>query len=156
MSRQVIVTNRRARRQYEITETLEAGLVLAGSEVKSLRQRQASLAEAYCRIRAGEAYLVDAHITPYSHATDSELDPARPRKLLLHKRQIRRLRKMVEQKGFTLIPMQMYFVGGMAKVEIGLARGKRLYDKRADIAERDARRQLERTRKQHGKTPPGT
>ncbi len=151
MGRQVIVSNRRARREYEIVETLEAGLVLAGSEVKSLRQRQASLAEAYCRIEKGEAFLVGAHITPYSHATDAEPEPVRPRKLLLHKRQIRRLRKAVEQKGYTLVPLQMYFAGGRAKLEIGLARGKRLYDKRADIAERDMRRQLEHTRKRHGR-----
>ncbi len=151
MGRQVIVSNRRARREYEIVETLEAGLVLAGSEVKSLRQRQASLAEAYCRIERGEAFLVGAHITPYSHATDAEPEPVRPRKLLLHKRQIRRLRKAVEQKGFTLVPLQMYFAEGRAKLEIGLARGKRLYDKRADIAERDVRRQLEHTRKRHGR-----
>ncbi len=149
MAKDVIVTNRRARREYHIAETLEAGLVLAGTEVKALRQKEASLAEAYCSIERGEAFLRGAHINLYSHGTLQNHEPVRPRKLLLHKREIRRLRKLAERKGFTLIPLQLYFAGGKAKLEVGVARGKRLYDKRADMAERDTKRQLERTLKQH-------
>ncbi len=148
MSRQIIVTNRRARHDYHITETLEAGIVLQGTEVKALREKGASLAEAFCVVSTNQVLLLQAHISPYSHGSEfAAHEPVRARKLLLRKRQIRYLNKMVERKGYTLIPLQLYFSGGWAKVEIGLARGKRQVDKRADLAERDARRELERTTK---------
>ena len=148
MPRQVIVTNRRARRDYHITETVEAGIVLQGSEVKSLREKGASLAEAYCVVSGSDVMLQQAHIAPYSHGSDfSAHEPVRTRKLLLRKQQIRYLSKMVERKGYTLVPLQLYFSGGWAKVEIGLARGKRQRDKRIDLAERDTKRELERAMK---------
>ena len=145
----IIASNRRARREYHITETMEAGLALLGTEVKSLRERRASLAEAYCRAKEGEMYLVDAHIAPYSHGSLNNHEPLRPRKLLLHKREIQRLKKATEQKGFTLIPLKLYWRHGVVKAEIGLARGKHHYDKRADIAERDSKRRLDREMKRH-------
>ncbi len=143
-----LISNRRARREYLITKTLEAGLVLLGTEVKSVRSGQASLADAYGRVRGSEVFLVGAHIAPYSHGNQNNHAPLRDRKLLLHQAQIRALKKETEQKGFTIIPLRMYLSDGRIKVEIGLARGKKLYDKRADIASREAKRQLERTRKQ--------
>ncbi len=145
-----LVTNRRARREYQITETLEAGLVLQGTEVKSIRAGRVSLAEAWCKVEAGEVYLMDAHVSPYSHGNVNNHEPLRPRKMLLHGKEIARLRKVVEQKGFTVIPLKLYLRRGMIKAEIGLARGKQLYDKRVDMAERDNKRRLDRAMKQFG------
>ena len=145
----IITSNRRARREYHITETLEAGLALQGTEVKSLRAGRANLQDAFCKVEGGEVFMVNAHISPYSHGNLNNHDPLRPRKLLLHKREIGKLKKATQQKGFTIIPLKLYFKNGLAKVEIGLARGKKLYDKRADIAERDTQRRLDRTLKQY-------
>ena len=144
----IITSNRRARHEYHITETLEAGLILQGTEVKALREGRANLQDAFCKAEGSEMFMVNAHISPYSHGNLNNHDPLRPRKLLLHKREIGKLKKATEQKGFTIIPLKLYFKNGKAKVEIGLARGKKLYDKRADIAERDTRRRLDRTIKQ--------
>ena len=144
----IITSNRRARREYHITDTLEAGLALLGTEVKSLREGRANLQDAFCKVEGREMFLLNAHISPYSHGNLNNHDPLRPRKLLLHKREISKMKKATEQKGFTVIPLKLYFKNGIAKVEIGLARGKKLYDKRADIAERDTQRRLDRTMRQ--------
>ena len=153
MSRQIIVTNRRARRDYEITETVEAGIVLQGTEVKALRKTGASLAEAFCVVSEDQVLLLKAHISPYSHGSDfASYEPARARKLLLRRRQVRYLSKMVERKGYTMVPLSLYFRDGWAKVEIGLARGKRRADKRAALAERDTKRELEQTLKGYQQT----
>lgn len=138
-----VATNRKARHDYEITESFEAGIVLTGSEVKSLRAGQASLKEAFAIIRDGEAFLIQMHIPPYKQAGYAQHDPTRTRKLLLHKEEIRRLIGKTAEKGLTLVPLSCYFSHGLAKIELGLARGKRRYDKRADIAKRDADRQIE-------------
>ena len=145
----IIVTNRRARRLYRISDTLEAGLVLRGTEVKALRDGRASLSDSYCKVDGGELFLFNAHISPYTHGSHNNHDPVRRRKLLVHAREIRRLQKATEQKGFTVIPLKLYFRKGIAKIEIGLARGKRLYDRRADIADRETKRRLNRTLKQY-------
>ena len=124
-------------------------MVLRGTEVKSIRDGRASLSEAWCKIEHQEIFLVDAHISHYSYGNINNHDPLRPRKLLLHRKEISRLQKAVEQKGNTLIPLKLYLSRGKIKVEIGIARGKKLFDKRADITERDTKRQLERSMKQY-------
>jgi SsrA-binding protein len=139
-----IATNRRARHDYEILETVEAGLVLRGTEVKSLRGSHVTFKDAFATIRNDEAWLVGCHINPYSHGTDANHDPERDRKLLLHRREIARLSGKVAERGLTLIPLRLYFKGGRAKLEIGLARGKKLHDKRASLRERDAKREMEK------------
>jgi SsrA-binding protein len=143
----LIADNRRARHDYHLTDRIEAGLQLTGTEVKSLRDGKATLQRAYAEIRDGEAWLVGAHIPEYTQGTYTNHDPDRPRKLLLHRREIDRLYGQVREKGFTLIPTRLYFKNGRAKVEIALARGKDVRDKRRDIAERDARRAIERALK---------
>lgn len=145
----VTITNRRAWHDYHIGETFEAGIVLSGTEVKSLRQGRASLQEAYCRLEGGEVYIVGMHITPYEQGNRFNPDPVRPRKLLLHREEIRRIERQLQQKGYTLIPLKLYFVRGYAKLQIALARGKKLYDKREAIAKRDA--ELERRRAEAGR-----
>lgn len=141
----VVATNRKARHEYFLLETIEAGIGLLGSEIKSIRQGQISLAEAYVRLEEGrEAWLVDAHIAPYEQASLFNHDPRRPRRLLLHKEEIRRLWNDVRQKGVTVIPVRVYLKKGRAKVEIALAKGKKLYDKRADIARKDVEREIAR------------
>ncbi len=144
-----LASNRRARRQYHILDTVEAGMVLVGTEVKSIRDGRVSLAEAWCKIEQQEIFLVDAHISHYKHGNLNNHDPLRPRKLLLHRKEIARLQKAVEQKGNTLIPLRFYLNHGKIKVEIAIAQGKKLFDKRADMAERDTKRELERTLKQY-------
>lgn len=139
-SRKVVCLNRKARHDYEVLETLEAGLVLRGSEVKSLRSGQAALVDSYAEVRGGEVFLVGAHIAAYSSASYNNHDPRRDRKLLLHAREIRRLDGRVREKGLTLIPLALYFRDGRAKVEIALARGRKAYDKRERIRERDRAR----------------
>jgi len=119
-------------------------MVLQGTEVKSLRDGKANLQEAYCTVSRGEMLLMQCHIAPYTHGNRANHDPIRPRKLLLHKREIQRLEKAAAQKGYTLIPLKIYFKKGRAKVEIGLGKGKKLYDKRADIAEREMKRKMNR------------
>ncbi len=133
-----VATNRRARHDYEILETLEAGISLLGPEVKSLREGRASLREAYAVIRRGEVFLQKLHISPYEPATrENPEDPTRERKLLLHRAQIRKLGGRVAERGLTLIPLRIYFKDGRAKVELGLARGKHTYDKRAALRRRE-------------------
>jgi SsrA-binding protein len=139
-----IARNRRAFHEYEILDRLEAGLVLEGSEVKGLREGGATIRDAYVQIRDGEAWLVGAHIAEYVNTGYGGHEPGRSRKLLLHRREIERLAQALAEKGLSLIPLRMYFKEGRAKLEIGLARGKTLYDKRRAIAERDARREAER------------
>jgi SsrA-binding protein len=148
----LIAANRRARRNYEVLETVEAGMVLRGSEVKSLRSAHVQLADAYARIDDGEAWLVSMHIAPYDHAQmHSGHEPDRRRKLLLHRGELDRLRAIVDEQHLSLIPLSLYFKDGRAKVEIALARGRRRYDKRHAIAQRDADREAERAHRSRQK-----
>lgn len=140
----VICSNRKARHLYEILDTVEAGIALLGPEVKSLREGRASLGEAYARIRGGEMFLVGLHISPYEQAGRANPDPVRERKLLLHRSEIARLAGKVRERGYTLVPLRMYFRGGRAKVELALGRGKRAYDKRETIRRREEDRSLRR------------
>ncbi|MEO6912666.1 MAG: SsrA-binding protein SmpB [Candidatus Baltobacteraceae bacterium] len=138
------IDNRRARFEYYILESVEAGLALTGTEIKSIRAGGVSLNEAYARMRDGELWLMSMHIPPYKEGSFSNHEPLRPRKLLLHKEQIERLSSRVAEKGLTLVALRMYFTRGRVKVEVGLARGKKTWDKRAAVAERDAKRDLAR------------
>jgi SsrA-binding protein len=140
----VVATNRRARHEYEILETLEAGLVLRGTEVKSLRDGQVNFKDSYATVRNGEAWLRGCHINPYSHGTDANHEPERDRKLLLHKREITRIVGKTSEKGLTVVPLKIYFKAGRIKIEIGLARGKKLHDKRATLRERETKREMEK------------
>lgn len=140
----LICKNRKARFNFEIDETLEAGISLLGSEVKSLRNGRANLSDSYGKFKDGELYLVDAHISPYEQSNRENHDPLRARKLLLHKREIRKLHGKVAERGFSLIPLKLYFKRGRVKVELALARGKKMYDKRETIKKKDQRRELER------------
>jgi SsrA-binding protein len=140
----IVASNRRARHEYEILETVEAGLVLRGTEVKSLRTGQVNFKDSYATVRSGEAWLLGCHISPYSHGTDANHDPERDRKLLLHTREIRRLVGKISEKGLTVVPLKLYFKNGRAKVELGLARGKKLHDKRAALRERETRREMDK------------
>ena len=142
--RKLITVNRRARHDYAITDTYEAGLVLTGTEVKSLRAGKANLTDAYAEVRDGEVWLVNAHIPEYDQGTWTNHEPRRTRKLLLHAHEITRLIGKTKQSGLTLVPMQMYFSDGKAKVEIGLGKGKKAYEKRQDIAQREAKRDADR------------
>jgi SsrA-binding protein len=147
MPDQTVAVNRRARHDYAIDETIEAGMVLTGTEIKSIRAGRANLAEAYARIEHGEAWLIGAHIAPYEQGNRNNHEPTRTRKLLLHRDQIAELIGRTQAKGFTLVPLRLYIRNGLAKLEIGIARGKKAHDKRRAIAERDARRELERETK---------
>lgn len=142
--RKVIARNKKAHREFFIEDTWEAGLVLRGSEVKSLRQGRTTLGEGYIRLTDGEAWLVDVHIPPYTQASYNNHEPTRPRKLLLHKRELNRLFGKVAQQGYTLVPMELYFSGGKAKLEFGLGKGKKFHDKRQDNKQRDASREIDR------------
>jgi len=144
MTIRTISTNRRARYHYEITETFEAGMVLLGSEVKSLRGGKADLKDSYGTVSDGEVWRIGAHIAPYDHAREGGHDPERSRKLLLHRYEIERIRIRLEQRGLTLVPLRLYFKDGKAKVELGLARGKARYDKRETLKRRQADREMER------------
>ncbi|MDP2960534.1 MAG: SsrA-binding protein SmpB [candidate division Zixibacteria bacterium] len=146
-----IATNRKARHEYNILETFEAGMVLKGTEVKSLRDGKANLKDSYARVDKGEVVLLNLHISPYEKGNRYNQDPTRPRKLLLRKSQIKRLLGRVTEKGLTLVPLRLYFKGSYAKVELALARGKKLYDKRKSIAERDAERSLRRALKERNR-----
>lgn len=143
----LIVDNRRARHEYHLSDRVEAGLVLTGTEVKSLREGRASLQQAYAEVRDGEAWLVGAHISVYEQANRGNHDPDRDRKLLLHRKELDSLAGKVRERGFTLVPTKLYFRDGRAKVELALARGKELRDKRRDIARREAQRDVERALK---------
>ena len=145
MSEKIVATNRKARFEYFILETYEAGISLQGSEIKSIRAGQMSLGEAYVKVEDGkEAWLIGAHIAPYDPASRFNDNPTRPRRLLLNKREIRNIWNDVRLKGVTVIPLRVYLTHGLAKVEIGLAKGKKLYDKRETIAKRDFQREQSR------------
>lgn len=139
-----VATNRKARHDYAIEETFEVGMVLTGPEVKSLRAGRASLTDAYARVRDGAVWVEHLHIPPYEMADTRGYDPTRSRKLLLHAEQIRRLTGKTAERGLTLVPLKIYFTRGLAKMELGLGRGKRQYEKRQSIAEREHRREMER------------
>jgi SsrA-binding protein len=140
----IIAKNRRARHDYELLEKFEAGLALTGSEIKSVRGNRVNLQRGFVQSRSGELWLLDVHIAPYEFAGHEKHDPDRPRKLLLHRREINKINEAISTKGLTMIPTKMYLKDGWAKVEIALARGKRKYDKRSELAKRDAKRQVER------------
>jgi SsrA-binding protein len=148
VSIRVIATNRKARHEYHFHDTYEAGLVLKGSEIKSIRAGRVSLQQGFVVFEGGEAWLVDVHIAPYDPASREGHEPRRRRKLLLHRREIDRLQGQTQQKGYTVIPTKLYLKDGRAKIEIALARGKKMYDKRQTIAERDSKRQVERAIKE--------
>lgn len=142
-----IAENRKARHDYFIEDTYEAGIVLQGSEVKSLRAGRANLKDAYARIKNGEVFVYQMHISPYSHAHYGNHDPLRPRKLLLHRYEIKKLYAKINEKGHTLVPLMLYFKDGKVKIVIAVAKGKRLYDKRHTIRKRDEKRDLDREKK---------
>ena len=143
----IVCQNKKAYHDYSIEETLEAGVQLKGTEVKSLRDGKANLKDSYVLIKDSEAFLFNCHISPYSHGNIMNHEPLRTRKLLLHRKEIERLRGKIQQKGYTLLPLKLYFKGSHAKVEVGLAKGKRLYEKRETIKEREAKRTIERAMK---------
>jgi SsrA-binding protein len=140
----VIATNRRARFDYDLLDRFEAGIVLTGSEIKAVRNNQVSLQQSYVRSHRSELWLMDAHIAPYEFADHEEQDPKRPRKLLLHRRELNKIIDALTVKGLTMVPTKIYLKDGWAKLEIALARGRKHFDKRANIAKRDAERQVER------------
>ena len=140
----MIANNKKAYHDYFILDTYEAGIALAGTEVKSLRMGKCSIKESFIRIEDGEVFIYGMHISPYEKGNIFNKDPLRIRRLLLHKSEIMKLNGKISEKGYTLMPLQVYFKGSLVKVEIGLARGKKLYDKRADIAKKDQRRELEK------------
>ena len=145
-----VAANRKAYHDYFVEETYEAGLALVGTEVKSLRDGRINLRDSYAEIRGHELYLVGVHISPYAQGNLANHDPLRARKLLLHAREIDRIIGKVNERGYTIVPTKVYFKGSRAKVEIGLARGKRQYDKRADLAKKDAQRDMERALRSRG------
>ena len=140
----IVCQNKKARYNYEILEVIEAGMVLLGTEVKSLREGRANLKDSYARVKDGELFLMQSHISPYSHAYYYNHEPDRVRKLLVHKREIKRLQGKTQEKGLTLVPLRIYFKDGKAKVELGLGRGKRMYDKRETLKRKTEQRDLER------------
>ena len=147
----VVTTNRRARHDHEILETFEAGMVLVGSEVKSLRDGQANLKDSYATVRDGELWLVGCHIAPYAFSRLGGHDPERERKLLLHRREIDRVASKVAEKGLTLVPLRIYFTDGKAKIELGLGRGKRSYDKRQSLRAKEQKREMDRALRRRGR-----
>jgi len=140
----VVARNRKARHEYEVLEEHEAGLVLRGAEVKSLRDGRANFTDSFGRVIAGELWLYNLHISPYENASLDSPDPVRPRKLLLHRREIDRLRAKTQEAGLTLVPLDIHFRGGRAKIQLGLARGKKLHDRRQDLKKKAMRREAER------------
>ena len=144
MSIKTVASNRKAFHDYEIGDTFEAGLVLAGSEIKSIRAGQVSLAESYVQVDGRDAWLIEAHIAPYEQANRFNHDPKRPRRLLLHKKEIARLWEAIRQKGMTIVPTRVYLKGGRAKLELAIAKGKKLHDKREAIARKDLEREQKR------------
>jgi SsrA-binding protein len=147
MSIKIVAKNRKAKFEYQLMENFEAGIELRGSEIKSIRAGQVSLAEAYVRTDGDQVWLVNSHIAPYEQASHYNHDPKRERKLLLHKKEIYRLWDKVRQKGMTIVPVMIYLKDGRAKLEIAIGRGKKLYDKRQDIAKRDIEREISRQKK---------
>ena len=146
----VTLVNRQARHEYEISDSFESGVVLTGTEVKSLRLGRASLAEAFCRIQDGEVWLYNMHISPYEQGNRYNVEERRPRKLLLHRWQIVRLQSQSQEKGLSIIPLKLYFTRGRAKIEIGIGRGRKLYDRRERIADRDREREMRRELAERG------
>jgi len=140
----VVATNRKARHEFEILETFEAGLVLRGTEVKSLREGQITFKDSYVAVQNGEAWLIGCHVSPYHHGSDANHDPERRRKLLLHRRELQRLLGKTAERGLTIVPLRLYFKEGRAKLEVGLARGRKLHDKRAVLRERETRREMDK------------
>ncbi len=140
----IVTTNRKARHEYFVLDTYEAGIVLTGTEVKSLRQGNANLSDGYAILKNGEVWLLGMHISPYEQGSYANVDPVRDRKLLLHRSEIRRLIGKIQEKGLTLVPLKVYFKRNIAKVQLGVCKGKKQYDKRHDIAKRDAERDLRR------------
>ncbi len=138
----VVVSNRKARHEYSVVETMEAGIVLTGTEVKSLRAGNANLQDSYAAIKRGEVWLINMHISPYEHGNISNHQPTRPRKLLLQRKQIRKLIGRVQEKGLSLVPLSVYFKGPLAKIELALAQGKKRFDKREALAKRQAQREM--------------
>ncbi len=147
----VVTTNRKARHEYEIAETIEAGIVLVGSEVKSLRAGLANLKDSYVQFKAGEAWLVGCHISPYSFSRGGGHDPDRDRKLLMHRREIDRISAKVKERGLSLVALRIYFNDGIAKLELGLGRGRATYDKRRAIREKEQRREMDRAARRTGR-----
>ncbi|MBM3675298.1 MAG: SsrA-binding protein SmpB [Actinobacteria bacterium] len=147
---QLVISNRKARHDYHVLDVWECGIVLQGAEVKSLREGKGNLQDAYARVEDGEVWMHGMHISPYAFSR-GELDPVRKRKLLLHHREIEDVRQRTQEKGLTLVPLRVYFKDGRAKVELALCRGKKLYDKRQTLAERDAKREVERALKSRGR-----
>lgn len=147
MSKKIVCQNKKASHDYFIEEVLEAGMVLLGPEVKSLREGRASLVDGYAKIKNNEVFLYNMHITPYPFTRYLNLEPKRTRKLLLNRREIKRLIGKTKEKGYALIPTRVYFSGGKAKVEIGLAKGKRKYDKRQSLKEKEMKREMDQSRK---------
>lgn len=141
---EIVARNRRASHDFELLERFEAGLVLTGTEIKSIRAHKVSLQRSFVQPRGGELYLMEATIAPYEHGNRENHDPVRPRKLLLHRREIAKILEALQVKGMAMVPVKLYLTGGWAKVEVALARGKKLYDKRADLRKKDADRQVER------------
>jgi len=150
MNIKIVCQNKKARHDYFIDDVLEAGIVLMGPEVKSLREGRASLVDSYAKVKEGEVFLHKMHITPYPFAHHVELEPMRVRKLLLNKREIKRLIGKTEEKGYTLVPTKVYFTRGRAKVEIALAKGKRKYDKRRALKEKELKRDIDEAKKRYG------
>ena len=148
--RKIIARNRRARHDYHIEDVVEAGVVLTGTEVKSLRAGRASLTDGFAELRDGELWLMGVHIPEYTLGTWTNHEPRRPRKLLLHRREINRLASQISEQGLTIVPLALYFSSGRVKVELALGRGKRAYDKRQDLARRDAAREVERALRRRG------
>ena len=140
----VIATNRKARHDYHIEDTYEAGLVLTGTEIKSIRAGRVNLRDGYATLKDGELWLMNAHIAPYNQGSYTNHEPRRPRKLLMHRREINRIAGRIQEKGFTLVPLRLYLKNNLAKVELGLARGKKQYDKRAALREKETRREIDR------------
>lgn len=146
----VVTSNRRAFHDFHILETVEAGIVLTGTEIKSIRDGKATISEAYARIDNDELWLVGSNVAPYSHGNRANHEPNRPRKLLVHRRELERLREAVEQKGLTLVPLRLHLKRGIAKLDLGVARGKKLFDKRAAEADRQSRRDVDRALRDRG------
>jgi len=140
----VVTSNRRAFHDFHVLETIEAGIVLTGTEIKSIRESKVTISEAYARLEHGELWLIGSHVSPYSHGNRANHDPDRPRKLLVHRREIEKIREAVEQRGLTIVPLRLHLKQGRAKIDIGVARGKKLFDKRAAEAERQSKRDVDR------------
>jgi SsrA-binding protein len=150
MSNKIVCQNRKARHEYEIDEVFEAGIVLLGPEVKSLREGRANLVDSYAKVKGGEVFLLGMHITPYSYSHHMELEATRTRKLLLHNREIKRLIGKTQEKGLTLIPLKVYFTPkGKVKIELAVARGKKKYDKRQSLKEKDLKREIDQAKKRY-------